>query len=178
VPAAAQPELHASARDLVARALALLGLTDGAFHVELFRTVDGWVFSEAAMRVGGRGIALHHETVVGVDLHEAMARAQIGAALSGGPGCNEAGDTYTGWTSLPGPAGTVRGYAEREDALKAPGVLDVEFDIAVGQRLGPSTADSVARVGSAILTAPSEHEYLKRQADLVRWFRSTVHSDQ
>jgi len=168
------PHAHQQAKDLVSRALALLGLRNGVFHVELFRTADAWVFSEAAMRVGGGGIPLHHDVMGGVNLHESMARVQVGQAPQAGPSVAEAASPVTGWTFLPGPPGIVRSFPGREEILNEKGVLGVEFNIRPGQKLGLGTADTVARVGSAVLIAATRPEFLDRQRSLVDWFRSRV----
>jgi hypothetical protein len=174
VSQATEPQAYQAAKELVSRALSILGLRNGVFHVELFHTLDGWVFSEAAMRVGGGGISLHHEVTGAIDLHESMARVQVGLPLQTGHGVAETASPVTGWTFLPGPVGLIRGFPSREEILRQEGVLDVEFDIHHGQKLGPGTADTVARVGSAILSAATRLEFLNLQQNLVNWFRSKV----
>ncbi|MGW6281509.1 ATP-grasp domain-containing protein [Kribbella sp. NPDC055071] len=171
------PSVYRGAKALVSKALKLLGVTNGVFHVELFQTSEGWFFSEAGMRVGGGGISLHHQTVGAIDLHEAMARAQVGLAPQPGTGVTEARSVngqVTGWSFLPGPPGTVRDYPDREEVLKRQGVLAVEFDIQIGQQLGSAAADTIVRVGTVVLGAPTRNEFVQRQRDLVDWFRSRV----
>jgi hypothetical protein len=167
---------HREAKELVSKALKLLGVRNGVFHVELFETAGGWFFSEAGMRVGGGGISLHHEALGAIDLHEAMARAQVGLPPQPGVGVTEAGSNgqVTGWSFLPGPSGTVRDYPERDEVLKRDGVLAVEFEIHRGQQLGSAAADTIARVGAVVLGAPTRQEFVERQRDLVDWFRSRV----
>jgi formate-dependent phosphoribosylglycinamide formyltransferase (GAR transformylase) len=46
-------DLYAQAQDLVSRALAALGHTNGVFHLEAFRQGDRLVFSECAGRTSG-----------------------------------------------------------------------------------------------------------------------------
>lgn len=178
VSAATAPEPYQEARELISQALSCLGLRNGVFHAEMFRTPDGWVFSETAMRVGGGGIALYHETIGGLDLHESVARVQLG--LPPHNGHNGAGTTppVTGWTFLPGPPGIVRDFPSREEVLKQEGVLDAEFDTHPGQELGSGTADTFTRVGSAVLAAATRQEFIDRQQRLTSWFQSNVKVDR
>jgi len=174
VSPAAAPQEYQEARELISRALSLLGLQNGVFHAELFLTASGWVFSEVAMRVGGGGISLHHQVMCDLDLHESMVRAQVGLPPQPSDGVAQAASPVTGWTFLPGPPGIVRNFPPREEILKQEGVLDVEINTRLGQKLGPSTADTFTRVATAVISAPTRTEFIDRQQSLVEWFRPQV----
>lgn len=173
----AAPQEFQQAKELVSRALSLLGLRNGVFHAELFRTAHDWVFSEVAMRVGGGGVALHHEIMAGIDLHESMVRAQVGLPPLRSDGLAQAASPVTGWTFLPGPPGIIQSFPSREDILKQEGVVDVEINTRLGQKLGPSTADTFTRVATVVINAPSRQEFANRQKRLVEWFRPQVIMD-
>lgn len=62
-----------------AACLDALGLTDGAFHLELFGTQDrGLVFLEVGLRPGGAEVPFLHRELFGVDLFGEAFRATVG----------------------------------------------------------------------------------------------------
>jgi biotin carboxylase len=168
------PAGYEQARHLVTTSLKLLGHHNGVFHVELFRTGQGWVLSEAAMRVGGGGVPLHNEHTRGVDLHEAMARAQLGQPAPPEASAVEGMPLVTGWTYLPGLPGIVRGLPGPEEVLRMPGVLAVEFTIRPGQAFDRTVSNAAPQAGVAVLGAQSRAELVDRRVDLIEWFRSRI----
>jgi hypothetical protein len=67
------------AAEFTAACLDALGLDDGAFHFELFRTESGeLVFLEVGIRPGGGEIGFVHRDVLGIDLFGEAFRAALG----------------------------------------------------------------------------------------------------
>jgi len=166
--------IREEAARFVEASLGALGLADGVFHLELFRKGNEWIFSEAAMRCGGAGIPLYHEAVAGVSLFDLAACTGLGLSTQYQGERLPGRHTYTGWSSLPSPAGEILSYPERDVVLRRPGVVDVEFEVPPGRRFPDMALGSFVKVGSAVLEAESKDNFRRRQRDLTEWFSSEV----
>jgi hypothetical protein len=103
--------------DLHRRVVAMLGLTDGVTHLEVFGTGEGLRVGEVAIRPGGLGISRMWWHAFGIDLWEEFVRVGLGEPPSEpAPGRRP---TVVGRTQLPPLPGIVEG------ALAVPGVVEV-----------------------------------------------------
>lgn len=103
--------------DLHRRVVAALGLEDGVTHLEVFRTTDGPVVGEVAIRPGGCGISRLVWHAFGFDPWEELVRVSLGEAPTQ-PG-REPLPHVVGRTRLP----AVDGLLEQVAAF--PGVIEV-----------------------------------------------------
>ncbi|MEU0725722.1 ATP-grasp domain-containing protein [Streptomyces sp. NPDC006140] len=103
--------------DLHRRVVAALGLPAGVTHLEVFRTEEGPVIGEVAVRPGGMGISRMWWHAFGVDLWEEFVRVSTGEPPSRPD--REPRPGTVGRTRLPALPGL------RERVLEVPGVLEV-----------------------------------------------------
>lgn len=99
-------EAGEQADELVAfadRCLEILGLLDGAFHLEIIQSETGPVFLEVGARVGGGEIPFTFWEVYGVDLVGDWIRMEMGETPLTAPGRNEA--EHAGFLMVPEPVG-------------------------------------------------------------------------
>lgn len=86
-----------------AHCLHVLGLRDGAFHLEVIETRSGLAFLEVGARVGGGEIPFVLRDAYGVDLVGDWIRIELGEEPRTVPGTNHAG--HTGFLMIPEPVG-------------------------------------------------------------------------
>lgn len=85
------------------RCLEILGLLDGAFHLEVIQTETGPAFLEVGARVGGGEIPFTFWEVYGVDLIGDWIQTELGEAPLTAPGRN--GAEHAGFLMIPEPVG-------------------------------------------------------------------------
>ncbi|MFD4785332.1 hypothetical protein ACFWNH_30380 [Rhodococcus qingshengii] len=86
--------------DYIAAVVAALGITVGAMHLEFFDTDRGFVFLEAANRVGGGGIIEAHRLHTGIHLPTHEIRVRLGLAA---PDAEPASGSYHAFVMFPPP---------------------------------------------------------------------------
>ncbi|MEZ0112541.1 hypothetical protein ABH920_006563 [Catenulispora sp. EB89] len=147
----------ARVREFALRCLDALGLTDGAFHLEVIDAPGGPVFLEVGARVGGGHIAWTVRDIHGIDLVEAWIRVQLGEEPAAPAPFT---DRVGGALLIPGPAGhrvrrveSLLGRVEGlyEEVLAAPGtVLGADEELLAGLRFA---GDDPERVRAAMAEA-------------------------
>jgi biotin carboxylase len=154
---------------LARRALGALGLTDGIFHMELFKPTDGGplTFGECAAR---RGAAMYLEEVLwkfGVDLSEETVRAALGweprLDIKIRPGA-------VGVTNVNAPPGVVMSVPPIEEILAQPGVAYARVEMPIGARIADQIADAASRLAQVLVTADERSQLPERFADVRKWF--------
>jgi biotin carboxylase len=151
------------------RAIAALGLTDGIFHMELFKPTDGGplTFGECAAR---RGAAMIFEEVLwkfNVDLVE----EQLLAALGWPPKLNvKIRPGLVGTTNVNAPAGTVISIPPVEQILRQPGAIFARIEMPVGATIADQIPDAASRLAQVLVTADEPGELAQRFADIRTWF--------
>ncbi|WP_250301012.1 acetyl-CoA carboxylase biotin carboxylase subunit family protein [Streptomyces sp. A 4/2] len=109
---------RAELTEFAERCLRALGLTDGAFHLELIRRPDGeLVFLEVGLRPGGAQVPFLHADLFGIDLFAEAFRAAIGLPPLWQPGAGPQGATG-GWLIYPTP-GRLPSRVTRRTSLRA-----------------------------------------------------------
>lgn len=155
-----------------ARVLATLPWFSGAAHLEAFAAGGGQlVFCEVAGRPGGAGIAPTVMHLCGVDLYEAALLPQLGRSAPRPGGAPAPERSATGWVSLYGAPGVLRGVA---DPPAADWVIAATVRRRPGDRLGqhPSMVnDSVACVS---VCGPDPDTVVSRLDAVVREMRVQV----
>lgn len=158
-----------AAGDLTRRALAVLGLTDGVFHLEMFRERDTGrlVFSECAAR---RGAALVHEEVqfkFNVDLGEEALRCALGWAprLDVKVAPEQVGTVY-----LNGSPGTLLSCPSWAEVMAREGARYVRVELPVGSLIEDALPDTSTRVAQVMAAADSAALLARRQDELCAWF--------
>ncbi|MFI7194042.1 acetyl-CoA carboxylase biotin carboxylase subunit family protein [Nocardia nova] len=153
---------------IAAATLAALGLTDGVFHIELFRRPDGTlVVGEAAARRGG---LLIHEIVqrkYGVHLGEAALRCALGEPVD--VRVTPVPETVGG-VCLPLRPGTLVDCPTPAELEQLPGVEYVRFELPLGTRSEATARTSQQYVGQALVVADSDAEFYSRCDDVVSAF--------
>lgn len=89
--------------DFADACLDALGLTDGAFHLEVIQHRDGPVFLEVGARIGGGEIPFVIHEVYGLDLFQEWVRVLLGASPSGSTASDST--EHVGFLMLPEPVG-------------------------------------------------------------------------
>ncbi|QKZ19595.1 ATP-grasp domain-containing protein [Streptomyces chartreusis] len=98
-----ESELRTRIEDFTRECIAVLGMYDTPFHLELFVTGSGeLVFLEVGGRVGGSEVPHLVNKLFGVNLYEAWLRALSGESVDLPP---KSGDPSGGWLVLPKPDG-------------------------------------------------------------------------
>jgi biotin carboxylase len=165
----ADKDVFEEAGPLASRAVAALGLTDGVFHMELFRPRDGGplMFGECAAR---RGAAMIFEEVLwkfNVDLAEETLRAVLGwpprLDVSVRPGA-------IGTTNVNAPAGVLLSIPAVADIRRQPGVVYARVEMPVGATIAGQIPDAASRLSEVLVTAEDPGQLQQRFADVRAWF--------
>ena len=162
--------VHSDQLDLAVRvaerSVAALGLRDGIAFPQLIASPDGGVVVvEVAARIPGGQMAdlVHH--AVGVDLVELALRFALGEPIPDDIALPRFSQPLAirFLTASPGPlpTGTVTRIGPLTDVLDAPGVVQAETYLAVGETIRPVRLDGDRR-GYVIATAPTSVEALRR----------------
>jgi biotin carboxylase len=162
--------IHSDQLDLAVRvaerSVAALGLRDGIAFPQLIASPDGGVVVvEVAARIPGGQMAdlVHH--AVGVDLVELALRFALGEPIPDDIALPRFSQPLAirFLTASPGPlpTGTVTRIGPLTDVLDAPGVVQAETYLAVGETIRPVRLDGDRR-GYVIATAPTSVEALRR----------------
>jgi len=132
-PAALGPAELAPLLDLNARAIAALGIERGMTHLELYRTAEGPLFGEVAIRPPGGRIMRLLRRAYGFDPWEALMRVERGEQFVFP---DRARCTAGVWMLHPG-AGRVRRVGGFDAARRVKGVRKLVFRLEVGKDVGP-----------------------------------------
>jgi biotin carboxylase len=165
----ADKDVFEEAGPLAKRALTALGLTEGVFHMELFRPTDGGplTFGECAAR---RGASMHLEEVLwkfDVDLAEETLRAALGwpprLDVKIRPGA-------VGVTNINAPAGVILSRPSAADVVARPGAVYARIEMPVGATIGDHIPDAASRLAQILITADERGQLAERFADIRDWF--------
>jgi len=173
-PRAQDPAFYEDALAFLQRSLTALGHVNGVFHAEAFHQNGAWIFSEMAMRCGGGGIPLYHEVVTGWDLFGSFAQTALRLPTRYAGALFPDDNRYTGFTVLPAPEGVIASYPSAEEIRARPGVIGLELEVPAGKRFPSMALGTFVKIGSAILAADSESEFLRHQRELTEWFAANV----
>ena len=164
----ADADVYARVTPLAERALGILGLQDGVFHMEVFDDEESGrlVFGECAARRGG---ALIEEQIIakfGVSLAEAAVQCALGIRPEVKP-VPQPG--VFGGVFLPYTPGVLFSTPSAEELIARPGVEYALVEFPVGAAYLPvgNTTDSAGRV---FLVAESREELFQRADEVVTWF--------
>jgi biotin carboxylase len=125
--------------EVVSGAIAAMGIRNGAFDAECMINDDGVFLIEINPRPGGGHIfGQIVESVSGVCMPVAYVKVMLGQAVDIRPKFQR-GVCYRFFSA---PAGTFRRVTGIEEARTMPGVLDLDFRMAPGTRIGPIAADA------------------------------------
>ncbi len=120
--------------ELVARAAAGIGLTEGPVHAEVRVDGDRCTLIEVAARTIGGLCARTLRFGAGISLEEVVLRHALGMEF----GDLRRATTASGVMMLPIPrAGTLRAVDHRERALAVPGIVDLDITIPIGAAVVP-----------------------------------------
>lgn len=155
-------------REFAEHCLAAIGLTQSVFHMELFDTPEGLVFSECAARCGGQLIVPAIEKQYGLDLE--LAAFQVAVSGEFTPPSRPKPDTHAGWIQLPVPPGRITRLPEPDQVRALPGVSDVQMDLSLGDEMPDSRTDLTHRAGVALVTAETEAAVQERMTALADLF--------
>jgi biotin carboxylase len=162
--------IHSDQLDLAVRvaerSVAALGLRDGIAFPQLIASPDGGVVVvEVAARIPGGQMADLVSHAVGVDLVELALRFALGEPIPDDIALPRFSQPLAirFLTASPGPLppGTVTRIGPLTDVLDAPGVVQAETYLAVGETIRPVRLDGDRR-GYVIATAPTSVEALRR----------------
>jgi biotin carboxylase len=145
---AAEPDLYKEAAALATEASRALGLTDGAFHFEVFGGPGSFVAGELGARPGGGWVRRAVKAGIGVDLAAAAVAAVTGDRVEVGEVC----DDVFGWAFLPTVAGSTN-HVGAQDVLDVPGVAAVEMRVAPGVPMPDMQTSSTTGLGLVLVRA-------------------------
>lgn len=153
-PAGLAADVAARASEQVARAVELMGITCGHFHVELWLTSDGLVLGEMHVRSGGDFILMMiDETHAGLSMFGALIDDLLGRPAAALPPPSGA----AGVTFLPFPSGTITSI-DGWDAIRAhERVLTCHLQAQIGQTIA-ETVGSFDRPAVMVVAAPTLEE--------------------
>lgn len=168
-----EPELYASVRALAEKSLTALGLRTGIFHLEAFMDPDSrsLFFSECAARRGG---ALTEEDVL-AKFGVSLAHTAIQLAVHGDWEPNiKVHPGAVGATYLPVMEGTLLSCPGADEILAQPGVTYARIDLPLGFQSSGSATNTIVKLGSALVEAPTRAAFNERVDELLAWFASRV----
>jgi biotin carboxylase len=175
--AALAPSVHRAlydqAQQLTRDALAAIGLVDGVFHLEIFTSPEGIVFSECGGRVGG---ALTDEMLrhrFGVDIYDEWARAVLALPSALSTPRSDPGDSV-GYVHLTTRPGRVVSVPTHEELTARPGVLHAELDIHVGDIVEDLTVSSHLRAARVVVRGASDLSVAEDLRSLSQWFQEAT----
>jgi cysteine synthase A len=149
-PAAMSPAQLQAVDETTQRAIAALGIENGAFDIECMVNDRGVYLLELNPRPGGGHIfGQIVEAVSGVCMPVAYAKILFGEDVDIRPQYQR-GVCYKFFAP---PPGIFRGVRGLEEAARSPGVLEFGFDMATGTRVGPIEADA-DRPGFIVASGP------------------------
>ncbi|HEX6725582.1 MAG TPA: ATP-grasp domain-containing protein [Gaiella sp.] len=165
-PASIHSDQLELAERVAERSVAALGLRDGIAFPQLIASPDGSVsVVEVAARIPGGQMADLVRHAVGVDLVEVALRFALGEAIADDVALPRFSQPLAirFLTASPGPLpfGTVTRIGPLDDVLGAPGVVQAETYLVVGETIRPVRLDGDRR-GYVIATAPTSIEALRR----------------
>lgn len=164
-------DMYRQVGELSTSSLAALGHRDGVFHLELFDTAQGLVFSECAGRVGG---GLSHrlaKEMTGIDLHSEWANAVLGRS-AGLPTVPSEDHSSVGDLGLSTPPGVIVEVPKTDDLLRLQGVVEGEIRADVGDTVGDSSDASHINAGQVLVRGENETQVEERLRSIDQWFRS------
>jgi len=167
-----EPGPEAARMEAFARAsLAALGLTDGAFHLELIDSPDlGPCFLEVGARIGGGEIPFTSLEVFGIDLLALWLAVEFGEPLPP-PGPSKA--PHAGFLMIPQPSDRPCRVVERSSMLGRIDGLYAEVLPEPGDVLDPS--GGYARIGGRFRYAGPDEDAITRAIErTVRDYRLTT----
>lgn len=165
-PASIHSDQLELAERVAERSVAALGLRDGIAFPQLIASPDGGVsVVEVAARIPGGQMADLVRHAVGVDLVELALRFALGEPIPDDVALPRFSQPLAirFLTASPGPLplGTVTRIGPLDDVLGAPGVVQAETYLVVGETIRPVRLDGDRR-GYVIATAPTSIEALRR----------------
>ena len=176
-PATIYGDTLAEAERVAAHATHALGLRDGIAFPQLLVTDDGVLVIEVAARIPGGQMADLVRHAVGVDLVEVALRQALGEDVPDEVALPRFQQPLAirFLTSSPGPlpTGTVTRIGPLEPVLAAPGVVQADTYLQVGETIRPVRLDGDRR-GYVIATADTNLEALERAEAAAKLLQVTV----
>jgi biotin carboxylase len=164
----ADADVYARVTPLAERALGILGLEDGVFHMEVFDDEESGrlVFGECAARRGGGLIEEEIFYKYGVSLAEAAVQCALGMqpAVKSVPRPGVVGCVF-----LPYRPGVLFSTPSAEEVAARPGVEYAMVEYPVGATNYPMDS-TIDRTGQVLLFAESREELFRRADEVVTWF--------
>ncbi|WP_117212070.1 ATP-grasp domain-containing protein [Allorhizocola rhizosphaerae] len=156
---------------VVEKSLATLGLADGIFHMELFSSQYGVVFSECAARRAGGPIRDQVRYKFGVDLAELGTMALLGSiediTLSKKDGC-------VAGAFLPLVEGTLLDHPSEAELLTREGVVGARIFVPRGLRTAAAGGNTFGRMGEFWVHAPTAAEAGELLDAVSKWFAAKL----
>jgi biotin carboxylase len=164
----ADADVYARVTPLAERALGILGLQDGVFHMEVFDDEESGrlVFSECAARRGGSFLEEQIIAKFGVSLAEAAVQCALGIRPEIKP-VPQPG--VFGYVFLPYTPGILFSAPSAEELAERPGVEYAMVEYPVGFAMYPMNS-TLDKVGQVLLVAESREELFQRADEVVTWF--------
>jgi biotin carboxylase len=176
-PATIYGDTLAEAERVATHATHALGLRDGIAFPQLLVTDEGVLVIEVAARIPGGQMADLVRHAVGVDLVEVALRQALGETVPDDVALPrfEQPLAIRFLTSSPGPlpAGTVTAIGPLDPVLAAPGVVQADTYLQVGETIRPVRLDGDRR-GYVIAVADTNLEALERAESAARLLQVTV----
>ncbi len=170
-PASIFADTLAEAEFVAAHATKALGLRDGIGFPQLLVTDEGVLVIEVAARIPGGQMADLARHAVGVDLIELALRQALGEKIPDELALPHFQQPLAirFLTASPGPlpTGVVTAIGSLDPVLAAPGVVQADTYLAVGETIRPVRLDADRR-GYVIATADTNVEALQRAEDAAR----------
>ena len=176
-PASIYADTLAEAEFVAAHATKALGLRDGIGFPQLLVTDEGVLVIEVAARIPGGQMASLAQHAVGVDLVELELMRALGEEIPDELALPRFQQPLAirFLTASPGPlpTGLVTKIGSLDPVLAAPGVVEADTYLQVGETIRPVRLDGDRR-GYVIATADTSIEALQRAEDAARLLEVTV----
>jgi biotin carboxylase len=165
-PAPLDPDVEALIRPEVGRCLDAVGLRAGASHTELRLAGGRPIVLETHTRAGGDRIPLLHLLAGGEDQYALALRSLLGVEPQPSVACAPcAAVRYFRWRP-----GTLSDVAGVEEARRAPGVVELQLEVAPGDEVRPWTS-GLDRPGHVVVCGAGPDEVAGRLDEVERLLR-------
>jgi hypothetical protein len=151
-----------------------LNYKNGVFHLEAFydKKVNRWIFSEAAMRVGGGGIPLFFQKFYNKDLFEVASEIFLGRKVKTLT-CNT--KDIIGCFNIPAPKGRILKLPLKQDFLNSCfNCVDIEWDVVEGENFPDTSIGSFIKVGTVVLKGKSIEDFNNNVQTALSWLEKEI----
>ncbi len=168
--------LYLYMREFLKKTFNSLGLSKGVFHMEVFNTENGIVFSECAARIGGAMTATIFEYAYNLSLQEVIVKLAIGERVNKKIPINE---NYVGFGYIPVLSTEINELPSFNDMKKMfPKLEKIQYDWKPGDPLPDVTINTVKRTGIFLVSGCSTEDVQLQINNITTYYSSLIEKNK